>query len=70
MAHEYDYTLKELFKAIPVKLLKLLTGYENVKFLDMKFPDIKLREPDFVIELPDGNIFHLELQSHNDHSCH
>lgn len=68
MTHQYDYTLKELFKNIPSMFLKLLTGFEEGKFLDIQFPDIKQRQPDLLIELPDGKIFHLEIQSKRDAS--
>ena len=66
MTHQYDYTLKELFKNIPSMFLKLLTGFEEGKFLDIQFPDIKQRQPDLLIELPNEKIFHLEIQSRPD----
>ena len=65
---KYDYTLKNLFKDIPSGLLQLLTGFSDGKFLDIQFPDIKHRQPDLLLELPDGTIFHLELQSSYDSS--
>ncbi len=46
--------------------MKLLTGYETGKFIDVQFPDIQLREADIVIEAPDGEIIHIEIQSTND----
>jgi predicted transposase YdaD len=60
---KYDYTLKDLFKDIPSGLLQLLTGFRDGKFLDIQFPDIKYRQPDLLLELPDKTIFHLEFQS-------
>ena len=63
---KYDYTLKDLFKDIPSTLLKLLTGFREGKFLDIQFPEIKCRQPDLLLELPDSTIFHLELQSSYD----
>jgi predicted transposase YdaD len=65
---KYDYTLKDLFKDIPSALLQLLTGFRDGKFLDIQFPDIKYRQPDLLLELPDGTIFHLEFQSSYDPS--
>src|SRR3989338_6362332 len=62
----YDKTLKEILKTIPHKLLKLLTGFEDGIFLDVQFSEIKSREPDLLVELPNGSIFHLELQSGNE----
>ena len=65
---KYDYTLKDLFKDIPSTLLELLTGFSEGKFLDIQFPEIKCRQPDLLLELPDSTIFHLELQSSYDSS--
>jgi len=64
----YDKTLKELLKTISHGLLKILTRYEDAKFLDVQFPDVKHREPDLLVELPDKSIFHLEIQATNDDS--
>ncbi|MBF0537299.1 MAG: hypothetical protein HQL03_03495 [Nitrospirae bacterium] len=66
MHQRYDIVLKGLLKNVPVKFLKLLTGYEDGRFLDVQFPDIQLREPDLVIEVSDGLVFHIELQFTND----
>ncbi|KWT82594.1 hypothetical protein [Candidatus Magnetominusculus xianensis] len=66
MHKKYDLTLKDLLKDIPVKFLKILTGYENGKFLDCQLPNIQLNEMDLLIELPDGSLLHLEIQSTND----
>jgi predicted transposase YdaD len=63
---KYDYTLKDLFKDIPSALLQMLTGFRDGKFLDIQFPEIKYRQPDLLLELPDGTIFHLEFQSSYD----
>ncbi|MBF0458901.1 MAG: hypothetical protein HQK99_13520 [Nitrospirae bacterium] len=53
---------------IPVKFLKILTGFEDGKFLDIQLPNIQLNEMDLLIELPDGRLLHLEIQSTNDES--
>jgi len=63
---KYDYTLKDLFKDIPSALLQMLTGFKDGKFLDIQFPEIKYRQPDLLLELPDKTIFHLEFQSSYD----
>ncbi|MBF0569036.1 MAG: hypothetical protein HQK95_09270 [Nitrospirae bacterium] len=66
MHKKFDLTLKDLLKDIPVKFLKILTGYEDGKFLDIQLPIIQLNEMDLLIELPDGSLLHMEIQSTND----
>jgi predicted transposase YdaD len=66
MHYRFDITLKDLLKDMPAKFLKILTGYENGKFLDIQLPDIHLLVPDLLIELPDGSLVHIEIQSTND----
>ncbi len=66
MSQLYDITLKKIIKNIPKRFLKLLTVFEEGKFLDTKFPVVQSREPDLVIELPDTSIFHMELQATNE----
>lgn len=66
MTQIYDAILKDLFKKMPSKLLKILTGYSQGKPLDTQFREVKRREADMLLELPNGEIFHLELQSSND----
>ncbi|WP_420266956.1 hypothetical protein [Candidatus Magnetominusculus dajiuhuensis] len=39
MHKKFDLTLKDLLKDIPVKFLKILTGYEDGKFLDIQLPN-------------------------------
>ncbi|MBF0464265.1 MAG: hypothetical protein HQK88_05200 [Nitrospirae bacterium] len=46
--------------------MKILTGFETAKFLDVQFPEIKYRQPDLLIELPDDSLFHMEMQAQND----
>ncbi len=62
----YDKTLRELFQNIPVKLIQLLTGQKISKLIDSHFPKVEEREADLVVELENGEIFHLEIQSNND----
>ncbi len=66
MHQKFDIALKDIIKDVPGAFLKLLTGYETGKFIDVQFPDIQLREADIVIEAPDGEIIHIEIQSTND----
>ncbi|MBF0344889.1 MAG: hypothetical protein HQL06_11740 [Nitrospirae bacterium] len=66
MRQKFDIALKDIIKDVPRTFLKLLTGYDSGKFIDIQFPDIQLRQPDIVIEAPDGNIIHLEVQSTNE----
>ncbi|MEO5358694.1 MAG: hypothetical protein H7844_15545, partial [Nitrospirae bacterium YQR-1] len=66
MHQQLDLTLRKLFKDIPVGLLKFLTGFDTGKFLDVALVDIQYRFPDLIVELPDGSILHIEIQSTND----
>ncbi|MBF0520863.1 MAG: hypothetical protein HQK92_14220 [Nitrospirae bacterium] len=66
MQQYYDITLKSILKALPRKFMKILTGFETAKFLDVQFPEIKYRQPDLLLELPDNSIFHVEMQAQND----
>ena len=68
MHQKYDITLKDILKDIPKVFLKLLTGYETGKFIDVQFPDIQLREADLVIEVTDGKLIHVEIQSQNENN--
>lgn len=64
----YDLTLKQLFHRTPTRLLHLLTGRSAVETLNVEFPAVKKRQPDLVLRLDDGRIYHLELQSSGDPS--
>ncbi|MBF0465585.1 MAG: hypothetical protein HQK88_03120 [Nitrospirae bacterium] len=46
--------------------MKILTGFETAKFLDVQFPDIRYRQPDLLVELPDDTLYHMEMQAQND----
>jgi predicted transposase YdaD len=63
----YDVPLKELFHQAPQQLLRLLTGCEAVELLNIEYPAVKSRRADLVARLSNGSIYHLELQSKNDH---
>ncbi len=62
----YDIPLKDLFQQAPQQLLRLLTGFEAEEWLNVEFPSLKLRKPDLVVRLSNGQLYHLELQSRND----
>ena len=62
----YDRTLKELLQGIPKRFITMLTGHEAVKLLDPTFPKTEERRADFVVELDNGDIFHLEVQTKED----
>jgi predicted transposase YdaD len=62
----FDATFKELLQAAPPRLAQMLVGAEPVEFLTVEFPSVKVRRPDAVTRLTDGNIHHVEVQSEND----
>jgi len=61
-----DILLRDAIQKIPEKFIQLLTGMKGVQILDNTFPSIKERKADLVVELEDGSIFHLELQTQPD----
>ncbi len=63
---EFDKTLRDIIQNIPQKFVSILTGKKGTKILDNTFPSTKERVADLVLELEDGSIFHLELQTQND----
>src|SRR5437763_1578155 len=66
MQSKYDILLKDLFQDEPSVLLEELTGYKEGKFINCEFPNIQYKVGDLLRELPDGTLFHLEIQSTND----
>lgn len=64
----YDTTLKELFQAPPIRLLELIAGAQPIELLTVEYPAVKMRRPDLVFRLPNGEMRHIELQSGNDHA--
>lgn len=66
----YDRTLKELLQGVPKRFITMLTGYKAVKLLDPTFPKTEERRADFVVELDNGEIFHLEVQTKEDEDMH
>jgi len=61
-----DILLRDILQKIPERFIQLLTGKRGTNILDNTFPVIKERKADFVVELEDGSIFHLELQTYPD----
>ncbi|WP_029520808.1 hypothetical protein [Persephonella sp. IF05-L8] len=61
-----DKTLRDIIQNIPQKFISILTGKKGSKILDNTFPSIKERLADLVLELENGSVFHLELQTQND----
>jgi len=61
-----DIFLRDSFQKIPEKFILFLTGKKGIKILDNTFPTVKERKADLTIELEDGSIFHLELQTYPD----
>ncbi|MEO5357893.1 MAG: hypothetical protein H7844_11430 [Nitrospirae bacterium YQR-1] len=45
--------------------MKILTGFDTAKFLDVQFPSVTYRQPDLLVELPDETLFHMEMQAQN-----
>ncbi|QWR76558.1 hypothetical protein [Candidatus Magnetomonas plexicatena] len=66
MPQYFDISLKSILKELPQKFMKLLTGFETAKFLDVQFPSVTYRQPDLLLELPDDSLFHVEMQAQND----
>jgi predicted transposase YdaD len=65
-----DITLRDIISNIPHKFVEILTGKRAVKILDNTFPSVKERKADLILEMEDGSIFHLELQTNNDKDMH
>ncbi len=63
---EFDKTLRDIIQNIPQKFISILTGKKGTKILDNTFPSTKERVADLVLQLEDGSVFHLELQTQND----
>jgi len=61
-----DITLRDIISKLPGKFIKLLTNKEGVKLLDTSLPNVKDKRADLIVELKNGEIFHLELQTFND----
>ncbi len=63
---KFDITLRDAISKIPQRFVQILTGQKGKEILDNTFPAVKERKADLILELEDGSIFHLELQTKND----
>ncbi|WP_457624686.1 Rpn family recombination-promoting nuclease/putative transposase [Persephonella sp.] len=61
-----DITLRDAISRIPQRFVQILTGQKGKAILDNTFPAVKERKADLILQLEDGSIFHLELQTKND----
>lgn len=52
----------------PIRLLELIAGAQPIELLTVEYPAVKMRRPDLVFRLPNGEMRHIELQSGNDHA--
>ena len=64
--NKIDITLRDIIQNIPIKFIELLVGKKAVKILDNTFPSVKERKADIVLELEDGSILHIEIQTYPD----
>lgn len=67
LKHPYDLSLKELFSDLPYNFVRLLTGLEPKSIVATEYQDFQIK-PDFVVELVNGDILHVEFQKDNDPS--
>lgn len=63
---EFDILLKDILKKPPVRFIQILTGKKPSKLLNTELLWNINRKADFIIELEDNSILHLEFQSYND----
>ncbi len=63
---KFDITLRDIIQNIPQKFVSILTGQRGEKILDNTFPSTKERKADLILQLENGIILHLELQTQND----
>ncbi|MBF0345985.1 MAG: Yae1 family protein [Nitrospirae bacterium] len=64
----YDKLLKDIIKNKPPRFFKILTGYEDGRFLDIQFPKVEIRRPDLLVEVDDNLLVHIEIQATVDKS--
>jgi len=64
----YDLTIRELLTKPLCSLLEHITGEKIKSFLDPSFPSVKERRADLLLEVENGKILHVEVQSTNDFS--
>ncbi len=64
--NDYDVTLKRILTRPGSGLLKALTGYSELRWLNVELPEVNSRRIDLLGEAPDGELIHIELQSTNE----
>jgi predicted transposase YdaD len=64
--HEYDVALKRILTRRGSALLKMLTGYSEVRWLNVELPKVNNLRVDLLGMLPDGELIHIEFQSRNE----
>ncbi len=64
--HEYDIALKNILTRPGSSVLAQLTGASSLKWLNVEAPKVSNPRVDLLGELSDGNLVHIELQSHNE----
>src|ERR1051326_7293809 len=65
---KYDTTLKELLQAGVPGLWRVLGLQPPTEVLEVEFPSVRMRRPDFVARFDQGAILHLEVQGDNDNA--
>jgi hypothetical protein len=64
--NEYDTTLKLLFQGSATGALLQLTGVAVERWLNVELPRVQTPRVDLLGETHDGELVHVEFQSHND----
>ncbi|GAB6078962.1 hypothetical protein [Hydrogenobaculum acidophilum] len=65
----FDLSLKGLAKLGPKKLIQLITNHSVKSLLPTEYQKLELKL-DYVVELDNGDILHVEFQSVNDPMMH
>jgi len=63
---KYDITIRDVFKSISDKLIKILGFGSYIEILNPVFPKISERIADLLLRLEDDSLLHIEFQSTND----
>jgi hypothetical protein len=66
--HEYDVALKNILTSPGSALLTALTGSSSLRWLNVETPLVRNLRVDLLGESPEGELFHIELQSRNEKS--
>ena len=63
---KYDITIRDIFKSISDKLIKILGFGSYIEILNPTFPKTSERIADLLLRLEDDSLLHIEFQSIND----